>query len=179
MADFLEKGGRLVLFAEGRMSRTGSLMKLFDGTGFLIQKTGAKVITCYLRSANRQRFATHSGWKLWFPRITTHYSEALVAPDGMTLYVFTQDSPGETTCFEGCEEAWPPLTVEEGQSIEGGEGVDGEFSTVDRGDGTLQVAYEGYPLYFYAADSEPGDATGEGVGGVWFIAKASGEVPEG
>src|SRR5688572_11971692 len=35
MAEFLKGGGRLVLFAEGRLSRTGSLMKLFDGTGFL------------------------------------------------------------------------------------------------------------------------------------------------
>ena len=35
MAEFLKGGGRLVLFAEGRLSRTGNLMKLFDGTGFL------------------------------------------------------------------------------------------------------------------------------------------------
>jgi acyl-[acyl-carrier-protein]-phospholipid O-acyltransferase/long-chain-fatty-acid--[acyl-carrier-protein] ligase len=45
MAEFLKGGGRLVLFAEGRLSRTGTLMKLFDGTGFLIFKTKAKVIT--------------------------------------------------------------------------------------------------------------------------------------
>ena len=46
MAAHLAGGGKLVLFAEGRMSRTGSLQRLFDGTGFLIQKTNAKVITC-------------------------------------------------------------------------------------------------------------------------------------
>ena len=50
MAEFLATGGRLVLFAEGRITVTGSLMKLFDGTGFLIDRTGAKVITCYLRN---------------------------------------------------------------------------------------------------------------------------------
>ena len=48
MAEYLAGGGKLVLFAEGRLSRTGSLMKLFDGTGFLIHKTKAKVITAYL-----------------------------------------------------------------------------------------------------------------------------------
>ena len=53
MAEFLKGGGRLVLFAEGRLSRTGALMKLFDGTGFLIFKTRAKVITAYLRGAER------------------------------------------------------------------------------------------------------------------------------
>ena len=31
MADYLHKGGRLVLFPEGRLTRTGSLMKFFDG----------------------------------------------------------------------------------------------------------------------------------------------------
>ena len=51
MAEFLQSGGRLVLFAEGRLSLTGSLMKLFDGTGFLFLKTKAKVITCHLRGA--------------------------------------------------------------------------------------------------------------------------------
>ncbi len=44
MAEYLQKGGRLVLFPEGRLSCTGSLMKLFDGTGFLIFKTRPKVI---------------------------------------------------------------------------------------------------------------------------------------
>src|SRR5215469_11163187 len=49
MAEHLQSKGRLVLFAEGRLSRTGTLMKLFDGTGFLLNKTEAKVITCCLR----------------------------------------------------------------------------------------------------------------------------------
>lgn len=80
MADYLEKGGRLVLFAEGRISVTGSLMKLFDGTGFLIRKTNAKVIVCYLRGANRVRWVRHTGWRRWFPRVTAHFSPALVPP---------------------------------------------------------------------------------------------------
>src|SRR5215472_9201321 len=47
VAEYLRNGGRLVLFPEGRMSTTGSLMKLFEGTGFLVGKTQAKVITAY------------------------------------------------------------------------------------------------------------------------------------
>src|SRR6185369_4199717 len=42
MAEYLKKGGRLVLFPEGRLSMTGSLMKLFEGTGFLLEKTQPK-----------------------------------------------------------------------------------------------------------------------------------------
>jgi acyl-[acyl-carrier-protein]-phospholipid O-acyltransferase / long-chain-fatty-acid--[acyl-carrier-protein] ligase len=81
MAEFLQSGGRLVLFAEGRLSRTGSLMKLFDGTGFLLYKTRAKVITCYLRGAGQQKLTVHPNWKRWFPTITLHFSK-LHSPPG-------------------------------------------------------------------------------------------------
>ena len=80
MAEFLLKGGKLVLFAEGRISRTGTLMKLFDGTGFLIHKTHAKVITAYLRGASRLPYSPNPGWKRCFPKITAHFSEVLTAP---------------------------------------------------------------------------------------------------
>ncbi len=80
MAEFLIKGGRLALFPEGRLSRTGTLMKLFDGTGFLLHKTGAKVITCYLRGAHRLPLSPNPNDKKWFPTITAHFSEVLTPP---------------------------------------------------------------------------------------------------
>src|SRR5262245_23266484 len=72
MAEYLRTNGRLVLFAEGRLSRTGTLMKLFDGTGFLLHKTNAKVITAYLRGAHRLPLAPNPNTKKWFPRVTVH-----------------------------------------------------------------------------------------------------------
>jgi acyl-[acyl-carrier-protein]-phospholipid O-acyltransferase/long-chain-fatty-acid--[acyl-carrier-protein] ligase len=80
MAEFLERNGRLVLFAEGRLSQTGSLMKLFEGTGFLLHKTRAKVITCYLRGAHRLPLSPNSDQKQWFPTVTAHFSDVLTAP---------------------------------------------------------------------------------------------------
>jgi acyl-[acyl-carrier-protein]-phospholipid O-acyltransferase / long-chain-fatty-acid--[acyl-carrier-protein] ligase len=80
MAEYLEGKGRLALFAEGRLSRTGTMMKLFEGTGFLLHKTGAKVITCYLRGAHRLPFSPNANKKRWFPRITAHFGEVLVPP---------------------------------------------------------------------------------------------------
>ena len=80
MAEHLAKGGRLALFPEGRLSRTGTLMKLFDGTGFLLHKTGAKVITCYLRGAHRLPLSPNPNHKKWFPTITAHFGEALTPP---------------------------------------------------------------------------------------------------
>ena len=97
MASYLEKGGRLVLFAEGRISTTGVLMKLFDGTGFLIRKTGARVITCYLRGANRVRWVRHRGWRKWFPRVSVHFSPVLEAPPPRPGVSHTEDRHHTTT----------------------------------------------------------------------------------
>ena len=63
MAEHLQAGGKLVIFPEGRLSRTGALMKLFDGTGFLLCKTRAKVVTCYLRGAHRLPFSPNPNRK--------------------------------------------------------------------------------------------------------------------
>ena len=82
MANFLQGGGRLVLFAEGRISETGCLMKLFEGTGFLLHKTGAKVITCHLRNAHRLPWSRQPGWKQWFPRLSVHFGDVLQPPVG-------------------------------------------------------------------------------------------------
>ncbi len=81
MAEFLKGGGRLVLFAEGRLSRTGSLMKLFEGTGYLIFKTKAKVIAAYLRGASRLPFSPNPDGKKYFPKVTVHFSAILTAPE--------------------------------------------------------------------------------------------------
>ncbi len=80
MAEFLARGGRLVLFAEGRISLTGALMKVYDGTGFLLHRTEARVVLCHLRGAARAPFVRHKGWTKWFPRVTAHFTPALVPP---------------------------------------------------------------------------------------------------
>lgn len=102
------------------------------------------------------------------------HGEILVGPDGMTLYMFDQDTRGEpaSTCYEGCAEAWPPLTVEGEPTA--GEGVSAELTTFERDDGSTQVAAGGWPLYHFASDSQPGDATGQGVNDVWWVLRPDG-----
>ncbi len=80
MAEYLIKGGRLVLFGEGQISHTGTLMKIYDGTGFLLVKSRARVIPCYLRGANRLRFSRQPGWRRWFPKVTAHFGDPMQAP---------------------------------------------------------------------------------------------------
>jgi predicted lipoprotein with Yx(FWY)xxD motif len=96
----------------------------------------------------------------------------LVGPDGMTLYTFDLDSPGQSACTSAdCSGAWPALTVSGGASPTAGDGVTGTLTTFDRGNGIMQVQYNDKPLYGFIGDSAPGDTTGDGVNGKWHLAK--------
>jgi predicted lipoprotein with Yx(FWY)xxD motif len=103
--------------------------------------------------------------------------DLLVGPEGKTLYLFTPDSANTTTCVDSCAENWPALVVAAGETPTGGEGVSGTLSTFARPDGSLQVAYNGIPLYYFAGDNAAGDTNGQGVGDKWFVVPSSGEVP--
>jgi predicted lipoprotein with Yx(FWY)xxD motif len=94
----------------------------------------------------------------------------LVAPWGMTLYTFTNDEAGVSNCTGDCAEAWPPYTVPADTRLVAPEGAEGEWALIDRGEGVMQVTYNGMPLYFWQDDAQPGDTTGQGVGDVWFVA---------
>lgn len=90
-------------------------------------------------------------------------------PDGMTLYVFTQDEAQTSNCSGGCAENWPPLEAHGGTLL--AVGAPGFLQTIHRDDGTDQVTYDGQPLYYFASDDEPGDASGQGLNDVWFVIK--------
>ncbi len=94
----------------------------------------------------------------------------LVDVNGMTLYTFANDTAGTSTCTGGCAENWPPLTVAPGTALVAGEGVPGTLATITRADGSLQVTYNGHPLYHYRGDTAPGDAKGQGFSNLWFVA---------
>ncbi len=82
--------------------------------------------------------------------------------NGMTVYVFTKDTKdsGTSACLDTCATNWPPLSVAAGGAPVAGTGVAGKLGTITRPDGTLQVTYNGKPLYFFANDKAPGDANG-------------------
>ncbi len=90
---------------------------------------------------------------------------------GMTLYYFTPDKGGQVTCKGGCLAVWPPLLLPAGATTPtGGQGVTGSLTTIANPDGKgTQVMYNSWPLYYYVKDTKPGDATGQNVGGKWFV----------
>ncbi len=95
----------------------------------------------------------------------------LVGPDGKTLYVFSKDTATSSACEGQCAQTWPPVTLPAGASLPSVAAATGTFATITRSDGSMQLTYKGHPLYTYSGDSNPGDTNGDGVGGLWSVAK--------
>ena len=113
---------------------------------------------------------------------STDFGSILVNGEVLSLYVFMQDTQnsGTSTCTDadGCATEWPPL-LSQGSPV-AGEGVDAALlGTITRDDGTLQVTYNGWPLYLFEGDAAPGDTNGQGLeefGGLWFLVSPAGEA---
>jgi predicted lipoprotein with Yx(FWY)xxD motif len=92
----------------------------------------------------------------------------LVTAQGITLYYRTSDTP--TSVYSGS--AWPPLLASGGTPTSSVT-LPGKLSTLQDANG-MQVIYNNHPLYTYAGDNNtPGQATGDGVGRVWYAATPS------
>jgi len=87
----------------------------------------------------------------------------IVASNGMTVYTFAKDTKdsGTSACTGGCLTKWPAVTVAAGVAAAGGDGATGKIGTITRADnGSVQVTYNGLPLYYFSGDKAAGDANG-------------------
>jgi len=102
-----------------------------------------------------------------FPALaqTTDSSGVLHDMSGKTLYIFDKDSGGVSACNDGCAAVWPPYLAPTGAK------ATDRLTLHPRKDGKLQWGVGGKPLYYYAPDTAPNDAKGDGVGGVWHVIK--------
>lgn len=93
----------------------------------------------------------------------TSAGTVFVDSQGMTIYTYDKDEPGKSNCTGMCAGFWPPVEVADGASPRG------QFTLVDRGNGSKQWAYNEMPLYGYFFDHKPGDVSGDGADGVWHV----------
>lgn len=108
---------------------------------------------------------------------TPGYGKLLVTSSGRTLYRFTDDRRGKSTCTGGCARFWPPLLVKGKQKLIAGLGVKAsKLGRIRHGKGVFQVTYGGFALYRYAPDKKPGQVKGQGVQGTWFVVSSAGKL---
>jgi predicted lipoprotein with Yx(FWY)xxD motif len=101
--------------------------------------------------------------------------QILVNPAGKTVYLYTPDGTGtKSTVPEAIKKTWP-AKVAGSSSITVGPGLNRAKLVVHKqASGVQQVAYDGHLLYTFVGDKKPGEANGQGLGGVWFAVLATG-----
>jgi predicted lipoprotein with Yx(FWY)xxD motif len=107
---------------------------------------------------------------------STDLGDVVVDAEGMTLYMFDNDTQGGDTssCTGQCLEQWPPLFTDS-ETPTGSADITGELGTIESPDGQLQVTLNGWPLYYWVNDTAPGETTGQAVGDVWWVLDPAGE----
>ncbi len=110
----------------------------------------------------------------------SEFGRVLFDANGQVVYVFELDRKNRSNCTSAeCVKAWPPVLTREQPSA--GAGVnEGLLGTIRRSDGTLQVTYNGRPLYFYEHEG-PGEIKCHNVdlhGGLWWVVTPGGDPAE-
>jgi predicted lipoprotein with Yx(FWY)xxD motif len=98
-------------------------------------------------------------------------AEWTMGGDPLAVYIFKKDIPGSgsSACDASCAKTWPPLLLADGAKVRSS-GVAGKLAQLTRSDGTLQVTYNGSPLYFYVGDHGARDTNGQSVSASWTAA---------
>ena len=107
---------------------------------------------------------------------STPLGQILVDAGGRTLYLFEADKGTTSACYDACASVWPPLTAT--GSLTAGAGVNQNLlTTTTRKDGSMEVVYNGHPLYYFVSDKQAGDTTGQALssfGADWYVLSATG-----
>jgi len=100
--------------------------------------------------------------------------------NGFAVYNFDQDltTPGLSACSAtpvppattACATIWPPVVPPAGVALVA------PFGEITRPEGTLQLTYNGHPLYTFTPDTSTANATGDGItsfGNTWHLGQPS------
>jgi predicted lipoprotein with Yx(FWY)xxD motif len=130
----------------------------------LFRGAAAAVVACLIFTAScatqKQREAGATPGQV----VETEEGLVLATGAGLTLYIYEEDEPGVSNCIADCAEIWSPFTAS------GDAEAAGEWSVITRADGGKQWAYNGYPLYTWIEDQQPGDIRGADIP-EWQIAR--------
>jgi predicted lipoprotein with Yx(FWY)xxD motif len=137
----------------------------------MLKRTAIASIVLALVVAGAASAAALTGTKVTLHK--TNHGKVLATSTGRTLYLYTPDGKNKSNCTGSCAANWPPLMTK-GKPVAGAGVKQALLGTTKRSNGKLQVTYNGHPLYTYIGDMGPGQATGWGTDGIWYVVTAAG-----
>ncbi|GAA2398209.1 SCO0930 family lipoprotein [Actinomadura vinacea] len=117
-----------------------------------------------------------AGWTVLKVRKDPRLGTIVTDGKGRVMYRFDKDRPKTTNCYGDCKKAWPVVQFTNWKKLKV-EGIDRDLvDFIERkDDGTCQVTIDGWPMYYYAEDEQPGDAKGQGAQNVWWVVSPQGD----
>ncbi len=103
------------------------------------------------------------------------FGSVLFGRAGQAVYLFDKERSSRPRCYGGCADAWPPVLTD-GDPRAAGRVRGDLLGTTERRDGSVQVTYDGRPLYYYAHEG-PDEVTCHDVvefGGRWLAVVPAG-----
>jgi predicted lipoprotein with Yx(FWY)xxD motif len=105
----------------------------------------------------------------------SQFGAALFDGDDQAIYYFEPERNSKPKCYGTCAEAWPPVLTD-GEPAATGSVRQRLLGTTARRDGSVQVTYDGRPLYYYA-NEDPGELRCHNIfheGGLWLAVQPNG-----
>ncbi|MBA2682421.1 MAG: hypothetical protein H0U76_29015 [Ktedonobacteraceae bacterium] len=168
-------------------SLPGTLSVFKNANGNQVEYSGYLLYT-FVKDAAPGQVTEQGVGKVWYvatPDLSSHVIRTaqakvdgkaetiLTDAQGSTLYYFTPDAPKKLACSGECAQAWPPLLSKDSAGTPLADAsLSNALSTFNNANGN-QVEYNGHLLYTFVKDAAPGQITGQGVGGKWFVATPS------
>jgi len=112
--------------------------------------------------------------------LSTILGDYIADKDKVVLYTFEKDQFLKSNCYTDCATAWPPLIYAGTTFPTIGTGVNKDLIFLtSRTDGTKQITYNGWPLYYYKDEKTAGTQNCQNKnmnGGYWWIISPNGDV---
>ncbi|MDQ0260721.1 hypothetical protein [Sinomonas atrocyanea] len=170
----MQHRSRILIFASAVVT-CGALCSACGGAGPAAGQSTAPMASPSGYAAGAERPEASGKATTGLKTATVDGRRVVVDADGLPVYFYTEDKRGESksVCLGGCATLWPAVTSAQQPTAEG---ITAQVGSIPAADGGKQITLNGLPIYYYAKDTAAGQASGQGVAGVWYLVAPDGSM---